>query len=146
VSVTAIEIRAQPESVFAVLADPRTYPNFVVGAKATRGVEPGFPAPGKKFHHRVGVGPLYLDDHTEVLDVDAPWRLELRGRTRPFATVRIAFLLQPLGEDITHVTMLEDAGDLASRLAVNPLTDPVMGARNARTLQRLKAFVESGGR
>jgi uncharacterized protein YndB with AHSA1/START domain len=146
VSITSIEIRAQPEGVFAVLADPHTYPNFVVGDKGIREVEHGFPAVGAKFHHRVGFGPLFVDDHTEVLDVDAPWRLELRGKTRPFATARIAWLLQPLGEDSTHVTMLEDAGDVPSRLAINALTDPLMALRNARTLRRLKAFVEAGGR
>ena len=146
VSVTSIEIRAQPEGVFAVLADPHTYPNFVVGDKGIREVERGFPAVGARFHHRVGFGPLFVDDHTEVLDVDAPWRLELRGKTRPFATARIAWLLQQLDEQTTHVTMLEDAGDLLSRLAINPLTDPLMAARNARTLQRLKALVEGAGR
>ena len=42
--------------------------------------------------------------------------------------------------------MLEDAGDVPSRLAINALTDPLMALRNARTLRRLKAFVEAGGR
>jgi uncharacterized protein YndB with AHSA1/START domain len=146
VSVNSIEVRALPEAVFAVLADPSTYPNWVVGDKGIRAIDPGFPALGKRFHHRVGFGPVFVDDHTEVLDVEAPWRLELRGKTRPFATARIAWLLQQLDEQTTHVTMLEDAGDLLSRLAINPLTDPLMAARNARTLQRLKALVEGAGR
>jgi uncharacterized protein YndB with AHSA1/START domain len=139
-----IEIRARPQRVFAILADPRTYPDWVVGDKAIRAVDPEFPAPGSKFHHRVGFGPLTVDDHTEVLDVQPPWRLELKGKFRPWGTARIVWLVQPHGPEGTYVTMLEGAGDLLSHAVVNPLTDPLIGARNARTLRRLKALAEDG--
>ena len=52
------DIDAPPERVFAVLADPRCYPEWVVGSKEIRAADPGFPAPGTRFHHTVGVGPL----------------------------------------------------------------------------------------
>ena len=139
----AIEIGAQPQQVFDILADPSTYPEWVVGDRAVRAIDPGFPAVGTRFHHSVGVGPLTVDDHTEVIDVESPWRLELKGKFRPWGTARIVWLLHPRGPATTFVTMLEGAGGLLSHAVVNPLTDPLIGARNARTLQRLKELAEA---
>jgi hypothetical protein len=46
-------------------------------------------------------------------------------------------LLEPEGTG-TKVTMIEEAGDPATRLVLNPLTDPLVRARNAASLQRLE--------
>jgi uncharacterized protein YndB with AHSA1/START domain len=136
-----IFIAAAPERVFDVLADPQCYPEWVVGAHSIRDADPGFPAVGTRFHHRVGVGPLTLADHTEVLDVNAPYRLELRARARPLGTAKVTMLLEPRDEG-TSVTMIEEAADPLSHLIFNPLTQVVVGARNVETLRRLKRLVE----
>ena len=49
-----------PEAVWDVLADPSSYGYWVVGSKQTRDAEPEWPAPGSKFHHTIGFGPLTL--------------------------------------------------------------------------------------
>src|SRR6185295_16636326 len=94
-----------------------------------------------RFHHQVGIPPLLLNDHTEVLESENPSRLVLRAKTRPFATARVELRLVPDGSG-TRVVMFEGAGDLPSRLVLNPLTDPLVHARNSRSLQRLRRLSE----
>ena len=65
-----LTVDAAPEDVWAVLADADSYGEWVVGSDTIRDADAGFPAKGTRFHHRVGVGPLKTNDHTEVLDAD----------------------------------------------------------------------------
>jgi uncharacterized protein YndB with AHSA1/START domain len=130
-------IAASPERVFAVLADPDSYAHWVVGSDTIRDADDGWPAPGTRFHHRVGCGPVKVNDHTEVLAVDAPRHLELRARARPLGTARVVLDLERRGGG-TLVTMTEGAGDPLSRLVINPLTDVLVRARNAESLRRLE--------
>ncbi len=134
-------IAAPPTAVFAVLSDADSYGEWVVGSRAIRDVDAGFPAVGTRFHHQVGVPPLVLNDHTEVLESEAPTRIVLRAKTRPFATARVELRLAAEGAG-THVTMLEGAGNLPSRLFLNRLTDPLLHLRNRRALDRLRRLAE----
>ena len=138
-------VEATPERVWEVLSDPACYPRWVVGAKEFRGADPGFPAVGTKFHHSVGAGPITLQDHTEVIDLNPPWRIELRAKTRPFGTARVALLVQPFRDDATYLTLIEDGGDPLSRLIFTPLTHALIWGRNVKALQRLKSIIEDGG-
>lgn len=131
-----------PERVFAVLSDPRSYGHWVVGADTIRDADPSWPAEGSRFYHRVGMGPLKLNDHTEVLEVDPPRKLVLHARARPLGTAKVTLLLSPQG-DATRVTMREEAGDPLSRLAINPLTDWLVHHRNVESLRRLKGIAET---
>jgi hypothetical protein len=87
--------------------------------------------------HRVGAGPLTVNDHTEVLEVDAPRRLVLRVRAPPLGTAKVAIALEAHNAG-THVSMTEVAGDLLSKLAINRLTDPFVDHRNRLSLRRLR--------
>ena len=136
-----IHIDARPEAVFSVLSDAGAYGDWVVGSRRIRDADPDFPAVGSRFHHQVGIPPLLLNDHTEVLESENPSRLVLRAKTRPFATARVELRLVPDGSG-TRVVMFEGAGDLPSRLVLNPLTDPLVHARNSRSLQRLRRLSE----
>ena len=65
-----------PEAVWGALADPGGYGYWVVGSKEIRDADPGWPAPGSRFHHTIGFGPFALDDHTQALEArasNAPW-------------------------------------------------------------------------
>lgn len=134
-------IDATPEQVFEVLADPFRYADWVVGAKTIRGADAGFPKKGTKFHHTVGVGPVTLSDHSEVVDVNPPWRLELRAKTRPFGTALVTLILEPR-DGGTHVSFYEDGGDPLTKLAVNGLAQIAMTGRNVEALRRLKRICE----
>ncbi len=81
-----VHVGVTPERVFEVLRDPACYPRWVVGAKRFRFADPGFPAPGTRFHHAVGLGPFEVKDHTQVLEFDAPRFVKLRARARPVGT------------------------------------------------------------
>jgi uncharacterized protein YndB with AHSA1/START domain len=136
-------IDTPPERVFAVLARPEPYADWVVGSDTIRDADPNWPATGSRFHHRVGVGPFKVQDHTEVIEVEPPRKLVLHARARPLGTALVSLLLEPQG-DSTRVTMHETAGDALSKLAINPLTDWLVHHRNVESLRRLKRIAESG--
>ena len=147
---TEIHIDAPPDEVFAVLADPHTYPDWLVGAHEIRSVEGEWPAPGATFHHRVGVWPVHIADSTSILEVDPPRRLVLRARARPTGVARVEF---DLGVDGTG-----ESGGTRVRLREAPSSGPAhllwlfgarslmergLRARNERSLEQLRACVET---
>jgi uncharacterized protein YndB with AHSA1/START domain len=142
-AITEAQIAASPDLVFAVLANPENYGDWVVGSSAIRDADPEWPKIGSRFYHRVGVGPLKVSDHTEVIEVDAPRRLVMHARARPLATAKVTMLLAAR-DGGTHVTMIEVAGDRRSRLALNRITDPLTHLRNSESLRRLKRIAETG--
>src|SRR3954469_1397685 len=97
-----------PQAVWDALADPAGYEYWVVGSKAIRDAEPAFPAPGSKFHHTIGFGPLTLSDHTEVLTAERPRLLRLRAKGRPLGTATVTMEL-----------VAQDAGTVV-RMSENP--------------------------
>jgi uncharacterized protein YndB with AHSA1/START domain len=134
------------KQVFAVLADPETYAYWVVGSDSIRDADASWPAVGSKLHHRVGIGPLKLNDNTEVLEVIEPVHLVLQARARPLGTARVILDLIDLGNR-TQVTMVEGPGDRFSRLLHNPVTDFLLRRRNDEALRRLERLaVERGAR
>ncbi len=140
-AVNEIHIDAPPERVFAVLADWRSYADWVVGSRTMRGVDPGFPAAGTRFHHQVGWGPLNLNDHTTVLEVDQPRRLVLKAKARPLGTAVVALDMKREAGG-TRVYMREDPGDPVTAFVFNPLTHLLVRGRNTESLQRLKRLAE----
>jgi uncharacterized protein YndB with AHSA1/START domain len=140
-AVNDIHIETSPDRVFAVLADWRSYGDWVVGSRFIRGADPGFPAAGTRFHHQVGVGPLHLNDHTQVLEVDKPRKLVLRAKARPLGTAIVDVTMEEEGNG-TRVTMREDPGDTLSAFVFNPLTHLLVRGRNVESLQRLKRLAE----
>ena len=140
-AVNEIHIDTPPERVFAVLADWRSYGDWVVGSRFIRGADPGFPAVGTRFHHQVGVGPLHLNDHTTVLEVDQPRKLVLKAKARPLGTAVVDMTLEPHNGG-TRVVMREDPGDTLSAFVFNPLTHLLVRGRNVESLERLKRLAE----
>lgn len=141
----AREIDAPPAHVFAVIADPRTYPDWLVGAAKIRSVDHHWPSPGAKFHHVVGVRPFALADSTEVVDVEPDRRLQLRVRSRPALVADVTFEITGDDERSTITMREEPAGRPFSNLA-RPVFDPMIHLRNQRSLARLERVVtESAG-
>ncbi len=138
-------LHVTPERVFAVLTDAAAYADWVVGSDSIRSTDPEWPAVGSRFHHRVGVGPFKVADHTKVIENNPPHKLVLHARARPVGTAKVTMLLEP-AEDGTWVTMNETAGDPLSRLAINPLTDWMIHLRNREALRRLARVAETGAK
>ena len=126
-----------PEVVWDVLADPAGYQYWVVGSKAIRDVDAGFPAPGTKFHHTIGVGALTVRDHTKVLESERPGLMHLRAKGRPLGTASVK--LELTSEDGgTRVKMTENPDGAYAILALNPLLHVFTKLRNAESLMRLE--------
>ena len=69
---TEANFSVPPARIFAVLSDPESSADWVVGSHSIRDADPNWPAVGSRFYHRVGTGPLTVKDRTEVLQVDPP--------------------------------------------------------------------------
>lgn len=134
-------VRASPEAVFDVLADPRSYAYWVVGSDEIRDADGNWPAPGTRFRHTVKVGPLRLKDHSEVEDVRPGQLLQLKVKGRPLGTARVKIELER-ADGGTRVTIVEDPGDTASALFFTPLTHLLVRTRNLRSLDRLAELAE----
>src|SRR5215470_8753606 len=130
------EIPASPADVYAVLIDPNSYPSWLIGASEIRDVDATWPAPGSRFHHRVGVGPFTIADSTEILASRPCERLQLAVRARPLITAIVTFRL--VGDDARCVVSFEE--EPRARLIgnlVRPVMDPLTHVRNHRSLKRL---------
>jgi uncharacterized protein YndB with AHSA1/START domain len=136
-----IEIAAPREHVFAILAQPERYADWLLGTERVRDADAAWPAPGARLHHSVGAAGVTLDDSTEVLECEAPERLLLLAHLGPLGAFRVELVLRAEGES-THVTMNEVAVEGVSKLA-EPVTGVAVGARNAVSLGRLKELAES---
>jgi uncharacterized protein YndB with AHSA1/START domain len=145
VEVQAAVARPRHE-VFRTIADPSTYPGWLLGAQRIRHVDRSFPAPSARFDHSVGPTPAAtVDDSSEVLRADPPERLDLLVHVGPVAG-EVTFLLDESSQG-TLVTLRERPTGAAA--ALTPLVRPLLYARNRWSLHRLRRRLEvrptSGG-
>jgi hypothetical protein len=140
-----IEVRrdtlARVDEVWAVLSDGWLYPAWVVGASTMRHVEPGWPQPGARLHHSVGVWPLLISDDTSVVSADPPHELVLQARGWPLGEARVELRLERL-DDGCRITMREDATHGVGRYVPRLLRVASIAPRNAESLRRLALLAE----
>lgn len=139
-AITERTFDASPEDVFDALLDAYQYPNWVVGAKGIRSVDDHWPEVGSAFHHKVGAGAAEVRDKTEVLDLDAPHRIELRTFARPVGVARVVITARR-AEDGTIVAIFEEPDEGTRMRKLARLLDPVIHVRNAEALRRLERVV-----
>jgi len=137
----ARELAAPAPAAWAVLIDPTTYPEWLIGAQEIRDIDDDWPAVGSRFHHRVGIGPLTLPDNSEVVAVVGGSRLVLRVKARPFIAAVVTFHIVGDGARCV-VTMQEEPALRTIGNVVRPLMDPLIHVRNHRSLRRLAALIE----
>ena len=124
-----------------MLADGWLYPLWVVGAARMRRVDAGWPAEGTRIHHSVGLWPLLINDHTEVLEVTPGKFLRLRARAWPVGAAEIAISLTPNGEH-TDVRLDEEVTSGPGTLVPPPIEGLSLKLRNSEALQRLANIAE----
>jgi len=144
-SVTTRDIEASPERIFDVLRDGWSYASWVVGASCIRAVDDTWPAHGSKLHHSVGAWPALISDSTEVEEVDAPRRLQLRARAWPSGEARVRFDIEPT-EAGSRVTITENVIAGPARLVPDVVENGFLHKRNTESLRRLAYLVERGNR
>lgn len=143
-SYTSRVIEAPLHEVWDVIVDPETYPNWLVGAQAIRSVDDEWPAPGSRFHHRVGIGPLTIPDSTAVEAVEPLRRLRLAVRARPLVSATATFTLVSDGTR-TVVSLEEEPKPRLIGNLVRAVLDPSTHLRNHRSLCRLEEVVLGRG-
>jgi hypothetical protein len=79
------------ERAFHLLEAPSSLQHLVAGARRIRSFDTHWPEPGTRIHHSVGIGPLVIRDHSEVLEVDPPRLLRLDAHIWPMGTLIVEF-------------------------------------------------------
>lgn len=130
-------IEAPPERVFDVLKDGWTYSDWVVGTVHVRDVDPEWPQPGSRLHHKAGPWPFSLWDRSTVVSCSEPRQLSLRAGLWPVGEATVLFTLSPVGRHCTRVTMAETASAGPMRWLWNKANDLVLHRRNVESLRRL---------
>jgi uncharacterized protein YndB with AHSA1/START domain len=130
-------INTTPEQVFAVLADGWTYSDWVVGTAHIRDVDPEYPAPGTRLYHKAGPWPMSVKDESAVLECEAPYLLVLKVKLWPAGAGKVRFVLTPIGDTATRVTMTENFVEGPLRWVRTKLNDLVLYRRNRESLRRL---------
>ena len=138
---TDITIDAPASAVYASLIDAWTYEVWVGGAKRIRDVDAAWPAPGSRFHHSVGVGPVMTRDETKMLRHERDKLVELEMQLWPVGqgVVRLE-LEETTGR--THVTMHENFTQGPAAWGDNRLQQALIKLRNDVSLDKLKTVVE----
>src|SRR5918995_6462259 len=125
-----------PVAVWDALADPGGYGYWVPGSKVIRDADPEWPAPGSRFHHTIGLGPIKVSDHTVALDSRPPELLRLRAKGRPLGTATITLEMRPRdGGTVVRISETIDGPYVLVNL--NPLVRLATKGRNAESLMRL---------
>ncbi|HSK55156.1 MAG TPA: SDR family NAD(P)-dependent oxidoreductase [Jiangellales bacterium] len=137
-------VHADPDDVWAVLADGWLYPTWVVGASRLRAVEGGWPAAGASIHHSVGLWPALIDDRTEVLVSEPENRLRLRARGWPLGEALVEITLEPR-EGGTLVTIAETPSAGPGLVVDNRVNHWLLARRNEESLFRLASVAEARG-
>jgi hypothetical protein len=136
-AVNDIVVEVSPEAVFAVLADPRCYAEWVVGAQHSGPVDQRWPQPGSRFRHASGIGPLVIRDTTSVIASQPPGHLLLLVHARPLVNATVEITVAP-HERGSLVTMREDIRGGIGRIAPRRLADAMLRRRNRTALERLR--------
>lgn len=133
-------IDAPREKVFNLLADPTTYPDWLVGAQRIRSVDDQFPDPGAKFEHSVGpTKQTTVDDETAVVESHGHRQLILEVHVGPLRG-EVEFDLRKRGNDATDVVMRERP--TGPGLLLTPLLRPALALRNQRSMRQLAQIAQ----
>lgn len=128
-------------AVFAVLADPRRYEQFVVGNSAIRSFDPHWPEEGSEFQHSLGVKPLVIQDSSTALATDRQTYLVMLTRMGFLGATITSFRLssRPAG---TEVEIREEPVWGMVVWMWSKMVDQMLAWRNRRLLVRLRKLAE----
>ncbi len=138
---TTITINAPVGAVYDSLLDAWTYGIWVKGAKNIRKVEASWPAPGSKFHHSSGIGPVMTRDETRMIRHEPDLLVELNMQLWPAGEGVVRLELTPAG-DQTRVTMHEEFTKGPLAVLDNIVQQVALKVRNNWSLRKLKDIVE----
>ncbi|HUR17309.1 MAG TPA: SRPBCC family protein [Acidimicrobiales bacterium] len=133
------DLPAPPDRVWAVLADPHSYQDWVVGARRIREADESWPSPGSMLHHELAGG---IKDSTTVVDSEEGRRLVLRARARPAGIAEVVLTVEASGHG-SRVQMEEKAVSGPAAVIPDLVLAPLVKARNEKSLRRLGELARS---
>ncbi|HET6877544.1 MAG TPA: SRPBCC family protein [Jatrophihabitans sp.] len=133
---------AAPSDVWAIIADPRTYANWVAGTATSRGETGDWPAVGSSLRHRWGVWPARFRDRSTVTACQHQRQLELDVRVGRLAAVAVTIRLAP--DAFGTRIVLRESVVTGAALLFRPLTRRFQLWRNRRSLAALVRMSVTG--
>ncbi|MGW4908990.1 SRPBCC family protein [Streptomyces sp. NPDC004270] len=135
-------IRRPPHAVWAVLADPTCYEEWVVGPTSSVPLDRTWPAVGSRLRYTVRLGPWSADGVTTVRHQESGSELELEASFKPLGTARIFLQLRPWGEEETLVICDEHPLRGLGGTLHNAASEALFLLRHRGMLARLARLVE----
>ncbi|MFD6225843.1 SRPBCC family protein [Streptomyces sp. NPDC060232] len=134
-------VRCPPRRVWAVLADPNLYGEWVVGPSGSTPLDATWPAPGSRLRYTVRLGPWSAEGTTTVRHQEAGRELELEASFKSLGTARIFLQLRPWGEETLVVCDEHPLRGLGGFLH-NSVSEAALQLRHRGMLARLARLVE----
>ncbi|MFJ3960755.1 SRPBCC family protein [Streptomyces sp. NPDC090036] len=134
-------IRRSPRSVWAVLADPTLYGEWVVGPSESTPLDQDWPEVGSRLRYTVRLGPWSTEGVTTVRHREPGRELELEASFKALGTARIFLQLRPWGEETLVVCDEHPLRGLGGSLH-NSVVETALQLRHRGMLARLARVVE----
>lgn len=141
-AVRQILVNADTETVWSVLSDGETYPQWVIETQTIRAEDRSWPEVGSSIYFTVGLGPLQMRGDTTVRVMEWGRRLELEAHARPYGTARVAIQTIPWTEKSTVVILDEHPLRGPGSRLHNRFVDSLLHLRTRRMLTNLAEVVE----
>jgi uncharacterized protein YndB with AHSA1/START domain len=140
-----IEIRASPEAVYDVLADPSCLGEWVTIQEELEEAPEGDLKPGSRLRQRMRVAGTRFRLSWTVVEAERPSRIVWEGHGPMGSTAKAIYELSADGDGGTRFSYLNEyglRGGAAGRLAARAILR-ASGREADRTLRRLKKLVEA---
>ncbi|MFF5933730.1 SRPBCC family protein [Streptomyces sp. NPDC012508] len=134
-------IHRPPHAVWAVLADPTRYGEWVVGPSESTPLDQSWPEVGSRLRYTVRLGPWSTDGTTTVRHTVSGRELELEAAFKALGTARIFLQLRPWGEETLVVCDEHPLRGLGGTLH-NSVSEAAVQLRHRGMLARLARVVE----
>jgi uncharacterized protein YndB with AHSA1/START domain len=134
-------IHRPPHAVWAVLADPTRYGEWVAGPSESSPLDQAWPEVGSRIRYILRLGPWAADGVTTVRHSETGRELELEASFKPLGTARIFLQLRPWGEE-TLVVCDEHPLRGPGGALHNPAIEALLQLRHRGMLARLARVVE----
>ncbi|MFC9635786.1 SRPBCC family protein [Streptomyces mirabilis] len=135
-------IRRPPHAVWAVLADPTCYEEWVVGPTRSVPLDRTWPAVRSRLRYAVRLGPWSADGVTTVRHQESGSELALEASFEPLGTAKIFLQLRPWGEEETLVICDEHPLCGLGGTLHNAVSEALFLLRHRGMLARLARLVE----
>lgn len=134
-------IHRPPGAVWAVLADPHRYGEWVVGTSESKPLDHSWPEKGARLRYTVRLGPWSAQGTTTVRHQVSGKELELEAAFKSLGTARVFLQLRPWGEETLIVCDEHPLRGLGGTLH-NPVSEAALQLRHRGMLARLARLVE----